>query len=619
MHKRCGLAALLLFLAFLVAAGATASAESYGVVTSDGLRLRALPTTESQQMGTFRTGTAVELRGYVDGWYWVRVGDETGYMSAQYVRRATPAYVSNRGKYVNLRAEPSFHAQVLSRVQSWTPIAVLAHRGDFYHVAAAGYIGYMDAKLVQLEQGDIETDMDMYQWSVGTDALVHQFGETESRVDYADDFYMNIQYPRTDCAAMDAALTAYVSGKEQEARATLAEMREESDSASVELSLCYDAYRIGERYATVLESGWMFASYMAHQEDLALAVTADLEADRLMTIDDILTPEGKRTAVSLLSARLAHVYGAEDAADADESWLAHVGLLPSGLAVVLERGEFLPSALGTLRVILPYAELSAAGALAPGLDVTGAQEAQTSVGAYDVTQEQHALPVEAEKTQEDGLAGRRIDPNKPMIALTFDDGPSEATPRILAALDKVDGRATFCVIGNRVANYEDVVRQIAQQGSEIACHTWSHKKLTSLSQGGIQRELERTVAAVGHITDAPVRVLRPPYGSVNKDVRAVTRSMGMVIASWSVDTLDWRTRNANSTYQAIMKGAKNGAIILCHDLYESTADAIERAIPELSARGYQLVTFSELMSFHKDGVKPGTVYSHLAPENIEAL
>ena len=111
-------------------------------------------------------------------------------------------------------------------------------------------------------------------------------------------------------------------------------------------------------------------------------------------------------------------------------------------------------------------------------------------------------------------------------------------------------------------------------------------------------------------------MLRPPYGSVNKDVRAVTRSMNMLIASWSVDTLDWSTRNEEKTYRAIMKGAKNGSIILCHDVYETTA-AVERAIPELSAQGYQFVTFSELMSFHKNGVKAGSVYSHLAPENIE--
>lgn len=616
MYKGCIQAALALTLVFVLIGFAPAGAESYGVVTSDSLRLRALPTTESRSMGAFSTGTSVELRGYVDGWYWVRVGDDTGYMSAQYVRRATPGFVSNRGKYVNLRAEPSYRAEVLMQAQSWKPLAVLARRGDFYRVAVAGRVGFMDAKFVELEQDEIETDVDMYQWIVGSDAIVRQFGQEESRIEYADDFTMNVQYPHTDCIALDAALTAYVSDKEREARDMVAQAREVGDGASVEFALTYDAYRIGKRYETVLENGWLLSSYMAHQEDLVLAVTVDLETGRLLTADDILTPEGKQTAVDLLSARLAHVYGASDAAGADESWLAHSALMPSGLAVILKRGDLLPSFLGSLRVILPYAELRAAGALAPGLDVAGAKEAKISVDTFDVTREDQAEKTPGKAPGEAERGARRIDPSRPMIALTFDDGPSEETPRILAALDEADGRATFCVIGNRVSNYAEVLRQIAQQGSEIACHTWSHKKLTNLSQGGIQRELERTAAAVGQITDVPVRVLRPPYGSVNKDVRAVTRSMDMVIASWSVDTLDWRTRNANSTYRAIMKGAQNGAVILCHDLYESTADAIARAIPELTAQGYQLVTFSELMSFHKNGVKTGTVYSHLAPENI---
>lgn len=613
MYKRSILTVALAFVIFL-SGSLNALAEAYGVVTSKGLSLRALPTTDSQQLGTYSTGTAVELRGYVDGWYWVRVGDGTGYMSAQYVSRATPGYVDNRGKYVNLRAEPSYRAPVLMQAQSFTPLAVLGRSGAFYRVVVSGHIGYMDAKLVQTEDAELETDAELYQWIVGSDAVVQQVGRTEADVEYDEHLSLNVQYPRTDCAALDDALKRFVREKEREARDMLGAVGVDGDEVEVELSLSYDAYRIGERYATVMENGFLMSSFMAHQEDLALAVTADLQTGKLLTADDILTEAGKAVALKLLTDRLSQVYGAMDDAQADESWLSNCALLPSGVAVVFVRGDLLPSALGTLRVILPYAELGAAGALSPELDIAQVQEIKSDVSDYDVTQEQ-TRPVQTQAPAE--TAVRRIDPDKPMIALTFDDGPSEVTPRILAALDEVDGRATFCVVGNRVANYEDVVLQVAQQGSEIACHTWSHKKLTTLSQEGIARELERTIAAVGKVANAPVRVLRPPYGSVNKDVRAVTRSMNMLIASWSVDTLDWSTRNEEKTYRAIMKGAKNGSIILCHDVYETTAAAVERAIQELSAQGYQFVTFSELMSFHKNGVKAGSVYSHLAPENIE--
>ena len=88
-----------------------------------------------------------------------------------------------------------------------------------------------------------------------------------------------------------------------------------------------------------------------------------------------------------------------------------------------------------------------------------------------------------------------------------------------------------------------------------------------------------------------------------------------MIAEWEIDTLDWSTRNANKTYNKIMKEVRDGVIILCHDLYETTADAMERVIPDLVNEGYQLVTVSELLSFHKNGAQPGVVYARVDPEN----
>ena len=162
------------------------------------------------------------------------------------------------------------------------------------------------------------------------------------------------------------------------------------------------------------------------------------------------------------------------------------------------------------------------------------------------------------------------------------------------------------------------MRRAIAQGNEIASHTWNHKKLTELSSKNVRSQLERTNQAVASVADGyQVKVLRCPYGSVGKTVRNVCADLDMIIASWELDTLDWSTRSTNKTYRAIMKGAKNGCIVLCHDLYGTTASAIEKAVPELVAKGYQLVTVSELLSFHKDGITPGTVYAYLDPDNID--
>ena len=211
---------------------------------------------------------------------------------------------------------------------------------------------------------------------------------------------------------------------------------------------------------------------------------------------------------------------------------------------------------------------------------------------------------------------RVIDPSQPMIALTFDDGPSEYTDRILNVLLEYDARATFCVIGNKVNLFPDVLRRTVAGGNEIACHTWSHPNLTNLSAAKVRYQIESTVNAVRDITGYEVKVLRPPYGKHNKTVRSICAEMDIVIAHWELDTRDWSSRNTNKVYNAIMKGTKNGYIILCHDLYATTAAAVEKAIPELIAKGYQLVTVSELLSFHKDGATPGKVYNRVDPENI---
>ena len=211
---------------------------------------------------------------------------------------------------------------------------------------------------------------------------------------------------------------------------------------------------------------------------------------------------------------------------------------------------------------------------------------------------------------------RNIDPSRPMIALTFDDGPGEYTYQILDALETYGGRATFCVVGTRLTEFSNVIKSIVAQENEVACHTWGHKKLIDLSSDNIKKQITRVNEKVREIADYDIKVLRPPYGSTNSRVRTACAHLGMTIAFWTVDTEDWITKNANTTYDRILQGAGTGVIVLCHDIYEPTAEAAVRVIPELIQRGYQLVTMSELLSFHKDGPIPGTVYTRVDPDNI---
>ena len=207
-----------------------------------------------------------------------------------------------------------------------------------------------------------------------------------------------------------------------------------------------------------------------------------------------------------------------------------------------------------------------------------------------------------------GQAGS-IDPSKPMIALTYDDGPySPVTNRILDALEAVGGHATFFVVGNRVSTYESAVRRANSLGCEIANHTWNHTSLTSLSASDIAWQISRTNSAVKNITGKTPALVRPVGGAVNSNVK---NAVNYPMILWSVDTLDWKYRNADSVYSRVIGHVHDGDIILMHDLYPSTAAASERIIPELVRQGYQLVTVDELAAYKGYRLSGHTTYSSL--------
>jgi peptidoglycan/xylan/chitin deacetylase (PgdA/CDA1 family) len=203
----------------------------------------------------------------------------------------------------------------------------------------------------------------------------------------------------------------------------------------------------------------------------------------------------------------------------------------------------------------------------------------------------------------------KVNPKKPMVALTFDDGPSADTKRILKVLKANKGRATFCVLGNRVKQYSGTIKQMLKQGSLVVGHSWDHKQLTKLSKAQIKKELSKTSAAIEKVTGEKPVMYRPPYGAIDKNVKRVSKQLGESILMWSVDTLDWKYRNANTIYNKVMSNVRDGSIILCHDIHTTTADAMERVIPALKEKGYQLVTVEELMEAKGIEMKPGERYS----------
>ncbi len=230
------------------------------------------------------------------------------------------------------------------------------------------------------------------------------------------------------------------------------------------------------------------------------------------------------------------------------------------------------------------------------------QEAQgiqpvTGMSGSSVTAQPHTSNVRVKPTK----PGRKVfgaSMNGPYVALTFDDGPHPVnTPRILDILNKYGAKATFYVLGERVQRHPSILARAVAAGHEIGVHTWDHPSLTSISRDAVKSQMDRSIAAINSATGGrKLRTMRPPYGAINSSlVDYFTNEYGMTTVMWNVDTNDWRRPGVSVVTSRAVDSAKSGSIILLHDIHAPSADAVEGIVKGLQARGFQIVTVSELL------------------------
>lgn len=217
---------------------------------------------------------------------------------------------------------------------------------------------------------------------------------------------------------------------------------------------------------------------------------------------------------------------------------------------------------------------------------------------------------DTQESQEQAAAGRQIDPSRPMVALTFDDGPfAPVGNQIMDCLAQYGGKATFFVVGSRVSSYGTELQRMVAEGHEIGNHTYEHKNLTKLSGSQIQSQINKCNDAVQAACGVRPSLVRTPGGAKNGTVLANVQAP---VIMWSIDTKDWKTRNTGKTVNAVMSQVRDGDIVLMHELYSQTGAAALEMIPRLTEAGYQLVTVSEMAAL-RGGAAPGGVYFHFYP------
>lgn len=233
-----------------------------------------------------------------------------------------------------------------------------------------------------------------------------------------------------------------------------------------------------------------------------------------------------------------------------------------------------------------------------------AQPAKTTTGV--VSTDLPKKPMHYEPVQVPGgfvpkAVGRRVSRVSvpgPYVALTFDDGPNPSTtPKILDILRQHGARATFFVAGENAVNNKKLLARAAAEGHEIGCHTYSHIKMTGSSDEKIASEVSRTNAIIQAATGRKPALMRPPYGATNaRIVDKMFNEYGMYSVLWDVDTQDWRHPGVSVVIHRAVGNARPGSIILVHDIHASTLAAVSGIVTGLQARGFKLVTVSQLIA-----------------------
>lgn len=334
-----------------------------------------------------------------------------------------------------------------------------------------------------------------------------------------------------------------------------------------ELNIDYTYSLVNERYISIAIYEFVNSSSLAHPINSIKTFIYDKKSKDFLSIKDIVKDDEK-----LLTTIKDYLYKEyKDCLLNNKiklSDLKYFVLNDQSITFFFNPATIASSSCGIITITIPTSELP--------LSIK-----------IEENNKKNELPTYNEKT-------KTIDPNKPVVALTFDDGPSKYTKKIVDFLKENDASATFFILGNKVAIYEQTLITMIENGNEIGNHSYSHKWLTKLSEVELKNQIEKVQTITKERLNYTPKYLRPTYGGINKKLRSNT---DLEIVLWNVDTMDWKIKNSDKIASRAISKVKNGDIILMHDTYERTFEAVKKIVPELKKQGYQFVTVSELKEY----------------------
>jgi len=434
-------------------------------------------------------------------------------------------------------------------------------------------------------------------------AIAQEFGfELESVVEWEDEYVIAAHYPITGHENIDADIIKFIESKIEGFKINLTEAGPpHNEFYDFELMVDFLPVVIKNKYLTIKFDTHQYLGG-AHFINDVDTFYYDLEKDEAMEQADFFNNENYLEILSDISREML-TENEDIMAMSDEDWIregteptpknfANIVFVEEGLDIYFSDYQIGAYALGQQKITIPYEKVNEVISDRLSADIVPVASASADDPGIETVILASAASVE----------------DKKQVALTFDDGPHKTyTPKILDVLKEKGAHATFFVLGHRVDYHADIMKRIVAEGHEIGNHSWNHPQFTRLSDAQIREQIENTQAAVERVTGFMPIIIRPPYGAFDERVQSVA---GMPIVLWSVDPQDWLQRNAYTVRARVLSRTNDGDIVILHDIFSSSADAIAPIIDNLQSQGYEFVTVSQMLGFIDDPelITPGKIY-----------
>lgn len=391
-------------------------------------------------------------------------------------------------------------------------------------------------------------------------------------------YIVEINYPKVKSKQLLAYTDDYIKNKKKEFKEEIS-MEEPLNSSKYEFKA---DYKITDDNNNILGLHLNINEYTggAHYVRYDKSYYYNKESDEIVSLKDFLEKDTSLDKLANLSYYYVMKYSDDNNLNFDKEGVKeglsfnlnnfeHFNFIDDGLEFIFPPYQVAYYAAGEIKIVIPYDELNG------------------------IIKNKYLKYSKKNNIKQDNNRNLKEFSNKKLIAFTFDDGPSYiGTNKLLDNLDKYNARVTFFVLGSRVENYKDTLTKAYKMGNTIGNHTYSHSNLLKLDNYSVMDEIKKTNETIKNIIGSETIYLRPPYGSINSDIKNISN---MYTILWDLDTEDWKNKDKDRIADYIVSNAHDGSIVLLHDLYETSVDGALLAMERLEKEGYAFVTIDEMI------------------------